>query len=80
MFYPLRSLYAGRVEVTGVAVEEETMTVLLVWYFCISFVGCREDLRRLFLGFPHRNCEIPQRDLGNCKVNPHPEAGFMVGI
>lgn len=64
------------------AVEEKTVRLLLLWVFLfrfvLFFVGCGEDLHSLFLGFPHLNCDIPQRGLGNCKVNPHPEAGFMV--
>lgn len=64
--------------------EERTVKLLLLgifFYFLpLSFVGWGEDLHSLFLGFPHQNCDIPQRDFINSKVKSHPEAGFMVGI
>lgn len=34
---------------------------------------CGEDLHCSVLGFPHRGCDIPQRDLGNSKISPIPK-------
>lgn len=65
------------------AVEERTVMLFLLSFFFfkfLSFVRWGEDLHSLFLGFPHQNCDIPQRDFINGKVKSHPEAGFMVGI
>lgn len=72
------SLCKGRVEViwAGCGGKDCRAFFFVVFLLCaarILFMVCREDLCCLFLGFPHRSCDIAQRDLGNCKISPIPK-------